>query len=199
MRRICKNCGTEFEAKTKFIVVCPCCHDKIKHSPTIVEKTCKECGKAFNGGPRAWYCPECRKERQLEAGREHRRKGSGRKIGSTDICERCGKPYIVNGGNQRYCTDCAKVAIYESIRENKLQYQAEYREKHPDGRKTQTVCIICGKPFVATKSTSTCSAKCAKEAARLSQNRSDIKRGRRKSPPEARIINKNKTQNGGTI
>lgn len=190
MRRICKNCGTQFDAKTKYIVVCPACHDKIKHAPTIVEKTCKECGRVFYGGPRAWYCPECRRERTLKAGREYHRRGPSRKIGDTDICERCGEPYIVNGGGQRYCADCAKAAVYEAIRESKLEYQEKYRAEHPGERKTKTVCIICGKPFMATKSTSTCSAECAKEAARLSQNRSDIKRGKRKSPPEVRIIKK---------
>lgn len=183
MRRICKNCGAEFEAKTKFIVVCPTCHDKIKHTPTIVGKTCKECGRLFNGGPRAWYCPECRRERQLKTKREYNKRGSVRKIGSTDICERCGEPYVVNAGRQKYCSDCAKTAIYETIREDKLRHQAKYREGHPDGRRTQTVCIICGKPFMATKSTLTCSAECAKEAHRRALCRADIKRGKRKSPP----------------
>ena len=27
-------------------------------------RTCRQCGRTFWGGPRAWYCPECRKERQ---------------------------------------------------------------------------------------------------------------------------------------
>lgn len=190
MKRICKHCGTEFEAKTKFIVVCPACHDKIKRSPTIGERSCKECGRKFQGGPRAWYCPECRLDRRRERERNHRKNGTARKIGSTDLCERCGAAYTVNSGLQKYCPDCAQVAVYESIREEKLEYQAEYRAKNPGGRKTETVCIICGKPFLATKPALTCSPECAKEAHRRAQNRADIKRGKRKSPPEARIYKK---------
>jgi rubrerythrin len=26
----------------------------------IRTRTCRQCGKEFQGGPRAWYCPECR-------------------------------------------------------------------------------------------------------------------------------------------
>lgn len=190
IRRICKNCGGEFDAETKFIVLCPACHDKIKHSPTILKRVCKECGKSFQGGPRAWYCQECRRERVLKADREYHKNKPGRKIGSTDICERCGKQYTVSGGMQKYCSECAKTAVYEKIRDDKIKYQAEYRKNNPGARNVETVCIICGKPFMATSATATCSLECAKEAHRRAQNRADIKRGKRKSPPETRIYKK---------
>lgn len=31
-----------------------------ERSTTIRPRTCRECGATFDGGPRAWYCPNCR-------------------------------------------------------------------------------------------------------------------------------------------
>ncbi len=69
-------------------------------------RICRECGKTFSGGPRAWYCEDCRRERQREQARKYRMNPSKRKIGSEDICKNCGNTYIVNGSLQKYCPDC---------------------------------------------------------------------------------------------
>lgn len=39
-------------------------------------RICKECGIKFSGGPRAWYCPNCRKERQKKQA-ENQNQGKG--------------------------------------------------------------------------------------------------------------------------
>ena len=40
----------------------------------IYIRECIQCGAAFKGGPRAWYCPECREERQRAQQREEKKK-----------------------------------------------------------------------------------------------------------------------------
>jgi len=60
----------------------------------LQDRICKECGRSFQGGPRAYYCPACRAERTKRTNAEYRRRkrvGDVRLIGSTDICERCEK------------------------------------------------------------------------------------------------------------
>lgn len=39
----------------------------------IYDRTCIRCSRSFQGGPRAWYCPDCRKERQRERCDEDKR------------------------------------------------------------------------------------------------------------------------------
>ena len=64
------------------------------------------CGKEFNGGPRAFYCPDCRVIRTKEAQKRFRQgKTAKRKLGSVDKCELCGKEYIVTAGRQKYCSE----------------------------------------------------------------------------------------------
>ncbi|MBS6216644.1 MAG: hypothetical protein KH338_11100 [Oscillospiraceae bacterium] len=80
----------------------------------VKPRVCRQCGSVFDGGPRAWYCPSCRRERGKEATRRYRAKGciADRPLGSTDKCIRCGKEYTVDSARQKYCPDCA----YEAVR-----------------------------------------------------------------------------------
>ena len=74
----------------------------------ISEKICINCGLPFKGGPRAYYCPGCRLERQRDQNRDfklRKKKGEYRKLGSADKCERCGKDYVVEAGLQRFCKE----------------------------------------------------------------------------------------------
>lgn len=41
-----------------------------KGTSTLRMRVCRQCGIEFMGGPRAWYCPTCRIERQREQGRK---------------------------------------------------------------------------------------------------------------------------------
>ena len=87
-------------------------------------RVCKECSQTFSGGPRAWYCPECRVERQ----RRQVRYPSKRPIGSKDICQNCGKKYIVNSGLQKYCPDCQPIMHKElDNRQGKSYYHKKIR------------------------------------------------------------------------
>ena len=78
----------------------------------VKDRTCRQCGAVFSGGPRAWYCPACRSVRAKEADRRRKASGIARSLGSTDICTVCGKPYVVRSSRQKYCPDCA----YEAVR-----------------------------------------------------------------------------------
>lgn len=69
---------------------------------TRVPKTCVVCGVSFIGGSNAKYCAACRASKK----KEYHTSRSARRIGSTDICTVCGKPYTVASWKQKYCPDC---------------------------------------------------------------------------------------------
>lgn len=96
----------------------------------MLPRTCRQCGAVFDGGPRAWYCPTCRRERAKEANRRHRAKGrvADRPLGSTDKCVRCGKEYTVRSARQKYCPDCA----YEGIQEADRPMSRKWNQEHKD-------------------------------------------------------------------
>ena len=94
----------------------------------VKDRVCRQCGAAFSGGPRAWYCPACRSERQREQNRRHKAKGPDRLLGSTDICTVCGKPYVVRSSRQKYCPDCA----YEAVRAVDRPASRAWNQAHKD-------------------------------------------------------------------
>lgn len=84
------------------------------------------------GGGRAYFCPECRKERQKEQNKrckERRRAGTSRQLGSTDICKRCGSEYVVSGGLQQFCPECSKNVELERNRKRALDAYNGRREQ----------------------------------------------------------------------
>lgn len=115
-RHICEDCGAEFEGSptARF---CPACRKKRRQANVHVLRRCIVCGKEFSGAPRSLYCPECRVSTRHENYRRYiQRKKEGCAIvrGETVMnCERCGKPFVVMAGGQRYCSDCAKEAYVE--------------------------------------------------------------------------------------
>ena len=94
----------------------------------VKDRVCRQCGAVFRGGPRAWYCPSCREERQRESSRRYKAKGPDRPLGSTDYCAVCGKPYIVNSARQRYCADCA----YDAVRAVDRPASRAWNQAHKD-------------------------------------------------------------------
>ena len=102
----------------------------------VKERTCRECGATFLGGPRAWYCPNCRVQRRLEAEQRYRAKGrkADRPLGSTDHCIRCGAEYIVNAARQKYCPDCAYDGIREADRPMSRAWNQAHKEEYYPAR-----------------------------------------------------------------
>ena len=181
---MCSRCGASIPDATKDTALCPECRAQAKRESVVRPRACRTCGKVFPGGPRAWYCPECRAERKREADRRQRERGRARKLGSIQICERCGKPYPLTGGRQRYCPDCAPDAVREAVAPKKREQARSYAHKN---RRTLLSgvrrCVICGAPIVgerAKAATNTCSEACDAKRRRLRQREAVVKRGRKK-------------------
>ena len=123
------------------------------------DKVCVDCGAHYLGYPRSMRCPVCRAEAESKALREYRerkRAGKARAVGSTDLCEVCGKPYTVNSGLQRMCEACSKAR-------NNARALAYYHETKDENRERRHVlragttaqaakmrtkrCPTCGKDF----------------------------------------------------
>lgn len=186
-RRACRKCGKEYQTDRPGTYLCPTCSEASRKAAPIRDRVCQECGVTFRGGPRAWYCPTCRTERRREADRRHKKNGATRPIGSTGRCERCGAEYTVNGSRQRYCKDCADIAVKEAIKPHKQKYNAANRERMAEYkrimRQNRKICAVCGRVFDADTVTVTCSEACAKELQSLRQAEADYRRGERKMLP----------------
>lgn len=182
MLRICKYCGREYEG-APHSSACPDCVRQRKSS-TIRPRTCRQCGAQFPGGPRAWYCPQCRRERKLAQARARQKNGPARPLGSIDRCIVCGGEYVVVNGLQKYCPKCAPEATRAIDREQARQWNRE--NTTPDQRREERKaaaaaipCAVCGKPFVPTDSSITCSRECSAELAR--RNAAAYERAHRES------------------
>lgn len=98
-------------------------------SNVVRTRVCRQCGREFKGGPRAWYCPECRAARQKEAAARYRKNGAERHLGTISQCTICGKEYIVESGLQRYCTECAAKHLKQVDNAASLQYKKANPDK----------------------------------------------------------------------
>ena len=98
----------------------------------LYDRLCRSCGKSFKGGPRAWYCPQCRQKRKQKAEKEHKerkRVGNARKLGEKYPCDICGKMYTLTSGLQRYCDECAK----EHLQQVDNAQSIAWNNSHPQG------------------------------------------------------------------
>ena len=163
----------------------------------VRDRICRQCGKVFPGGPRAWYCPECRALREKECNRRHRqrlRAGKTDKIGETiRKCKVCGEPFIIRSARQIYCEKCAPDAVKQVDRVQSRgwfqrsieKYGDEYRIKRNIAKRAAPKhCIICGNVIVnGTGGKNTCSPTCKTILAGYWQAKADYKRGKRMSLP----------------
>lgn len=100
----------------------------------IRKRTCHTCGVVFDGGPRAWYCPNCRVERRKSSDKNaklNKRAGKNVKLGiTTRLCQVCGKPFIMMSARQKYCKICAPKAIKAVDREQSRGWIKRAVEKY---------------------------------------------------------------------
>lgn len=160
----------------------------------ILTKKCRECGKKFEGGPRAWYCPECREKRHKIAKKEYenrKRLGKSDVIGTTKRkCEVCGKEYIIDSARQKYCPDCAKEAVKAVDRQQGLEYYYDNKEqinpaRYERRRKKTAVCTVCGQEFDPEGTArSICSDKCKAIRQKDYEHRAEAKRKEKKKHSE---------------
>lgn len=175
VERICQSCGARYVG-SRYSHYCSVCVEKIK-SNVIADRICKDCGQHFSGGPRAMRCPVCREK----AKRANSRKPVARPLGSTDLCERCSREYIVKSGRQKYCPDCQREALLEWQRNHKIGYSKKpsVKIKKQEKRNNQMkVCKYCQRPFKVTTNTLYCSDYCKKEQSKYDQAVCDVNRGR---------------------
>lgn len=190
--RACKKCGKIFEKKDgSTAYLCPDCAKQAKRDSVIRERTCKLCGALFMGYPRSFYCPDCSAERKKEQKKIYNKRKPARPLGSLDVCEACGKEYVVKSGLQRYCPECSEIKVAEKIRSHKIEYREKNKERYEEAKRAtqgkRYICKVCGKEFEKHTPTVTCSEECRKELLRRNRNRADINRGRRKLPVEQKF------------
>jgi len=93
-------------------------HVQPKRNTSLYRKiTCPDCGQECEVHIRSIRCPACQAEadrRHNEESRQRKRAGTARIIGGTDLCARCGSPYIIDAAAQRYCKACAAIATHEN-------------------------------------------------------------------------------------
>lgn len=176
---VCRRCGKPFAPETVNQTMCPECRLEARRASYRRERTCQDCGQTFLGVPCQRRCPRCQAAADAEHNRAHKRTGPRRPLGSIDICERCGKEYVVQSGAQRYCAACGPIARAENERTKKRREKAEERAA---GIPTfhapiVTVCAVCGRPFHAKRyRATTCSPECKRELDRRQQKAADAKR-----------------------
>lgn len=104
----------------------------------MLPRKCKECGITFMGGPRAWYCPECRAERRKKADAEfkaRKRLGKTRQIGEEYVCIDCGAKYILRNGLQERCPECAKKHLKEIDNQQSKKWKKENKDKYLEAKR----------------------------------------------------------------
>lgn len=151
--------------------------EKGGNSSVYRQCACMDCGKIVRMHIKSKRCPDCQRLANQAADRASKRRayrGEARSLGSTDSCARCGQPYTVTCGRQRYCPDCAQSAWRENDRKasrdlarERLQdpaYRAEhYARRRKIGWNSPRACAICGKEYIPNQSRSmTCGGACAK-------------------------------------
>ncbi len=170
-------------------------HRKKPGGPVYYPRTCPDCGQTYQGHIKSVRCPDCQAEANQRHNAEYaRRKRSGhtRPIGSTDLCQRCGQPYTVASGLQRYCPACAHVAVLDNVRAasaawNRAAYASpEAREaKNAKRRKawnTPRPCALCGKLFVpVSPAQQLCSDACRTARRKQLQHDADARRAEKRS------------------
>ncbi len=179
-KRACQVCGKPFYGSVDNHY-CPSCA-KSKRLDTVVKiRVCQDCGVEFYGGPRARRCPDCAYKAMIDAGKQHKKRGTVRPIGSIDKCIICGAEYIVNSGRQKYCSPaCQRVGVLEWQREHKKGYskasgQDAKKQERRDAQ--QKICVYCLRKFKSNKPTNLCSDYCRAEQKLIQQCVADINRG----------------------
>lgn len=165
---------------------CKACRDKNIKDNAIRDRVCTICGVTFKGWTAAKYCPDCQKTMRNKYSREAKQRqaaGTARKIGSTDICVVCGKPYTVSSGIQKYCPACKQAAYDLADAQSSKEWRdknggnempRKYRQTMKNRRTETKICVVCGKEFETHKKhIITCSPECSKKSKTLNTKKNN--------------------------
>ena len=93
----------------------------------VYNKICEICGMEFQTvSNRAKYCIWCRKEKQLERNlvyKQNKEDGKVRRLGSTQICDECGKSFTLNSASQRTCNSCSSIRNAKKKSKSNTKYR----------------------------------------------------------------------------
>lgn len=98
----------------------------------ISKKTCEICGRTFEGGRTALYCPECKKVKRHEQMKKYRDKRDTKgfkKIGSAICCEICGSEIIKTSGQKKYCKKCGETRRREEMNKKSMEWYYSKKQK----------------------------------------------------------------------
>lgn len=174
--RKCVVCGRDFVPLTDHtdaVNKCPECAAKAKQTAVMI-RTCSRCGKEFEGFPNELYCDACKYDARRIRAAKYRQEGHKRHLGDTDVCERCGQPYTIRSGLQKYCPDCQRQALLENQRERKKSQSNRRKrsERKKQAKETrQKVCVYCGRVYNDSSSSNACSQECRDSWKRLTHTR----------------------------
>ena len=221
MSSVCAVCGAPLTKRKQLYCSAECRaeakRERLKQSykpsgkPSLYRsKVCPDCGAEFVGHIKTIRCRECQQAANRKADAEAKRRkaaGKARALGSTDLCQRCGTPYTVESGMQKYCHDCAASANREhhakrmreiyAARPELRQARAERRSIEP----VQRTCIVCGCQFSSQSFALTCSPECQAKHAKeymtdydsgRKERRAEYGRERRSSMTEEQRLEKNR-------
>ena len=162
------------------------------------DKPCIDCGKVVRMHIKSKRCKDCQRKADAMHNAEHRRAkvaGRTRLIGSQSVCEACGKKYIVNGGKQRYCPDCAPDAVSKNIRrEACARYARAYSTQEAKDQRSERrrrpwqgerVCKQCGASFSPQYPRQACCSEACQIARTKSITRESDRKRRQKNKEEA--------------
>lgn len=182
--RKCAECGKIYTPTVKdssFSYLCPECALKRKNGAVHQKKVCEKCGKTFLGFPKSKYCDKCVAIAKAEAKKRYMENDNSRVLGAKDLCERCGKEYIVKSGLQKYCPDCARQASLEKQRERKKTQREQKKRAEAIKRAKKNrlkVCAYCGKAFNNAVSGNLCSEECRRKQKNLTHLRCLHRKGK---------------------
>lgn len=182
--RKCAECGRIYTPTVNDpsqSYLCPECAKERRDGAVYQEKKCAKCGRKFLGFPKSKYCEQCALIAKKENKKIYEDKGAKRPIGSKDICARCGNEYIIKGGLQKYCPECARQANLEKQRERK-KAQREQKKRADTKKKTAEerikICVYCGNEFNNTVSGNLCSEECREKQKKLNAVRVIYRKGK---------------------
>ena len=127
--------------------------------------------------------------------------GATRALGDTDLCTVCGKPYIVEGGLQRYCPNCAPEAIKridnaQSRKWNAANIIPEVKNAKRRVGTSEIHCVICGGVFDGYRNQRYCSEGCRKAGVRAIMRETDARRADRRNAEKRAAYAKKKKKEG---
>lgn len=130
---------------------------------------CVDCGKLIYRPIKCIRCEACQLVINKYRHKVQQRTEPSRPLGSTDICQVCGKPYVVQASLQKYCPACRDVGAKQSISKRKSAYRIARMNDPEIAQKTREAkhcipspkfCAHCGKPFFSKNRAMYCCDAC---------------------------------------